>query len=74
MLIEENLAFNQPAWATVNTYDPAFHAVDNDLDSFAYTGIVARPFVGVDLGGIVVIGRVSIFFGWSKYGHAICGM
>ena len=68
VLCDENLALYRSAWASYNSpYDPASNAVDNNPASAAYTGNTARPFVAVDLGGSMTIGRVSIVFGWSKY-------
>ena len=66
-MCEEDFALYRSAWATYYTNDPPSNAVDNNPASFAYTGITARPFVGVDLGSAVTVGRVSIVFGWSKY-------
>ena len=67
VLLEDDLALHKPAWASyISPGDRPEHAVDDDTSSFAYTGQRDRPFVAVDLGNDVTIGRVSIMFGWGK--------
>ena len=58
---ENNLALNRPAWSLyMSPFDPPSKAVDGFLTSAAFTGWVAHPFVAVDLGTSVAIGRISI--------------
>ena len=66
--MEENFAFNKPAWANVVSNHPPGDAVDNNPMSYAYTypGTSSNAFVGVDLGSAMSIGRVLIVLGWSK--------
>ena len=68
MILEEDLALNKPAWASyISPGDSPSKAVDNDPTTFAFSGKTVRPFVGIDLGSDVTIGRVRIMFGWGKY-------
>ena len=67
VLLEDDLALHKPAWTPyISPHDPPAHAVDDDTSSYVSTGTRYRPFVAVDLGNDVTIGRVSIMFGWGK--------
>ena len=58
---EDNLALNRPAWSLyMSPQDPPSKAVDGDLSSAGYTGWMNQPFLAVDLGTSVPVGRVSI--------------
>ena len=68
VLAETNLALNQPAWCPyISPPTPPAKAVDGDVATHCYTGNLGRPFIGVDLGSSVEIGRVSLRFQWCKY-------
>ena len=63
----DNLALNQPAWASSVVADhPASQAVDNNVTTSGHTGSVGFPFLAVDLGNNVLIGKVTVRFAGSE--------
>ena len=62
-----NIALNQPAWASFDSQNfPASLAVDDDVSTIGHSGIVAMPFLAVDLGSNVPVGTASLRFAGSK--------
>ena len=67
VMTEDNLALNQAAWSLyMSPEKPPSNAVDTNPGSYGYTGNVGVPYIGVDLGGTVSVGRVVVVFGWCR--------